>query len=208
MYRDDVQSSEYVSPRFDYNTEIIKPTLLLHSCCGPCCASVIEGLAAVYAVTVFFYNPNITDAGEYEKRLESQKKFIDEYNNRPDRQDVIGFIEGDYEPECFFDEVKGLENEPEGGARCVKCFRMRLEKTAQNALLLGFDCFSTTLSVSPHKSYNAISEIGRDICVRYGAGFLDRDFKKGGAYERGVELAKKYALYRQDYCGCRFSRGW
>ena len=182
-----------------------KPALLLHSCCGPCCAPVIEELAREYAVTVFFYNPNITDRQEYNRRKESQIRCVDAYNERPDRADEVAFLEGAYEENRFYEEIKGLEGEPEGGARCDQCFRLRLEKTAETAKLMGFDCFASALAVSPRKEYRKISEIGRDVCARYGVGFLDRDFKKKGGQQRSVLLAKQYNLYRQTYCGCEYS---
>jgi len=205
-YDKNISEREYVSPEFKYDTEIIKPSLLLHSCCGPCSAAVIEELIRAYTVTVFFYNPNITDRGEYEKRLAGQKKFIDEYNNKANRPDNVAFIEGEYEPERFLCEVRGLERLPEGGDRCAKCFHLRLEKTAETASLRGFDCFTTTLTVSPHKNHITINEIGRDICARYGIGFLSEDHKQKDGYKRSVELSKEYSLYRQNYCGCDFSK--
>ena len=198
---------EFISSEFIYDTGVSKPTLLLHSCCGPCSAPVIEALIHSHAITVYFYNPNITDREEYEKRALSQKKYIEQINCKIDRPDTVAFIEGQYEPENFLNEVKGFELEPEGGERCRKCYRMRLEKTAETAKIMGFDCFAATLGVSPHKNYKTISEIGRDLCVKYGIGFIDRDYKKGGGYQRSLELSKKYSLYRQDYCGCEFSKG-
>jgi predicted adenine nucleotide alpha hydrolase (AANH) superfamily ATPase len=199
-------NQEYVSELI-YHTDLSKPALLLHSCCGPCSTSVILDLIHAYRITVFFYNPNITDYAEYQKRVESQKKFIDEYNNEASRVDIVTFLEGEYAPEHFLDAIKGFEEEPEGGCRCKNCFALRLEKTAGTAALSGFDCFATTLSVSPHKNYNVISEIGHDLCTRYGMGFIDKDYKKNGGYQRSIELSKKYALYRQNYCGCEFSKG-
>lgn len=204
--REEKTNIEYTTPEFAYDTEVSKPTLLLHSCCGPCSTSVIEDLIPSYAITIFFYNPNITDRAEYEKRLLSQKKFIEEYNSKSNRHGNIALIEGVYEPDFFLREVKGLEGEPEGGARCRKCFRMRLEKTAEATSMGGYSAFATTLSVSPHKNFRLISETGRDICARYGIGFIDRDFKKADGYLRSVELAKQYGLYRQSYCGCEFSK--
>jgi len=182
-----------------------KPALLLHSCCGPCSTSVVSDLIHSYKITIFFYNPNITDKIEYNKRLESQKKFIEDYNNRVDCVDIIEFIEGDYEPKQFAKVILGLENEPEGGQRCKKCFFMRLEKTAATVVLAGFECFATTLSVSPHKNYNVLSETGHDLSARYGIGFIDKDYKKNGGYQRSIELSREYGLYRQGYCGCEFS---
>lgn len=202
----EISKSEYISPEFEYRTEITKPSLLLHSCCGPCSTSVIDDLIPSYEITVYFYNPNITDRAEYEKRLACQKKFIDDYNGKANRKGSVAFIEGAYEPRLFMDEIKGLESAPEGGARCKKCFRMRMEKAAETASMGGYDSFATTISVSPHKDYRTISEIGRDICARYGVGFIDRDFKKNGGYQRSVELSKAYSLYRQNYCGCQFSK--
>ncbi len=184
----------------------MKKKLLLHSCCGPCSTSVIESLSGEYDVTIFYYNPNITDEPEYEKRKQNQKKFIDEYNKNNNLEEKIEFIEGDFEPEVFFDVAKGLENEKEGGKRCNKCFDFRLDKTGEKALELGFQAFGTTLTVSPHKNYNAIKNLGIDISERLGIEFLDRDFKKKNGYGRSVELSKKYELYRQHYCGCEFSK--
>jgi len=189
-----------------FNTDLRKPSLLLHSCCGPCSTSVVFDLIHEYSITIYFYNPNITDLQEYKRRLESQKHFVDEYNIQPDKVDVIEFFEGQYEPQYFLTEVKGLENEPEGGRRCKKCFAIRLDKVAVAAKLGGFDCFATTLSVSPHKNHSVISEVGHDLCARYGIGFTDKDYKKNGGYQRSTELAKKYSLYRQNYCGCEFSK--
>ena len=206
-YGEQSVNQEYVMPDFIYDTDLSKPALLLHSCCGPCSTAVVEELIRDYKITVYFYNPNITDEAEYKKRLESQMKFIDEYNGKISRIDTIEFIEGVYEPGYFLDEVRGLEHEPEGGERCVKCFRLRLEKTAGMARLGGYDFFAAALSVSPHKNYRAISEAGRDLSLRYGVGFIDRDYKKNGGYERSIELSKLYSLYRQNYCGCKFSKG-
>jgi predicted adenine nucleotide alpha hydrolase (AANH) superfamily ATPase len=198
-------NQEYVSEQI-YHTDLRKPALLLHSCCGPCSTSVIFDLIHSYTITIYFYNPNITDYVEYQKRVGSQKKFIEEYNNQVDKVDTIAFIEGQYEPERFFDETKALHEEHEGGERCRKCFLMRLDKTAATAKLGGFECFATTLSVSPHKNYNVLSEIGHDLCTRYGIGFIDKDYKKNGGYQKSIELSKLYSLYRQSYCGCEFSK--
>ena len=204
---EDAGARRYLSAENAVRIDARKPTLLLHSCCGPCGAPVIEELISEYTITVFFYNPNITDRDEYDKRKESQIKFIDAYNERPDRADTIGFLEGAYERDRFYEEIKGLEGAPEGGARCGKCYRLRLEKTAETARLMGFDCFASALAVSPRKEYRKLSEIGRDLCARYGVGFLDRDFKKKDGYQRGVLLAKRYDLYRQTYCGCEYAKG-
>ena len=188
-----------------YDTDLRKPTLLLHSCCGPCSTSVVLDLVHSYSITIYFYNPNITDKDEYEKRLESQKRFVDKYNNQCDKVDVIELVVGNYEPQNFFNKIKGLENEAEGLGRCKECFMLRLDNTAITAKLGGFDCFATTLSVSPHKNYEVLSEIGHGLCAVYGVGFVDKNYKKNGGYLRSTELAKKYDLYRQNYCGCEFS---
>ena len=200
-------AGEYVSAGLTGDTSLARPSVLLHSCCGPCSTAVVEDLIHTYKITIYFYNPNITDREEYYKRLKAQREFIEKYNGNLNRPDTIGFMEGKYEPEHFFDEIKGLESEAEGGLRCRKCFLLRLEKTAGEARLSGFDCFATTLSVSPHKDYGAISEAGREVGIKYGVEFVDRDYKANGGYNRSVELSKKYSLYRQDHCGCEFSRG-
>ena len=183
-----------------------RPALLLHSCCGPCSTSVIEQLASEYLLTVFYYNPCITEEDEYIKRRESQKLFIERYNEKHPLIDPVRFIEGKYQPLSFLKLTEGLEDEPEGGRRCTLCFRQRLEKTAEIAKLHGFDYFTTTLSVSPHKDQKKISEIGKNIALKYGLSFLDRDFKKRDGFKRSIEMSKEYGLYRQDYCGCEFSK--
>lgn len=185
--------------------KVEKPHLLLHSCCGPCSTSVIERLAGEFNITVLFYNPCITSEAEYKQRRESQIKFIEKFNQ--ERMDLpdIRFMEGPYEPGEFFTLTEGHEEDPEGGARCAICFRQRLEKAAQTASIAGCDYFGTTLTVSPHKNYEIISGIGKEIALKYKLSFLDRDFKKQDGFRRSIELSKKYELYRQNYCGCRFS---
>lgn len=186
---------------------MMRKKLLLHSCCGPCSTAVIERLLADYEITVFFYNPCITDPEEYEKRKLNQIKFIEAVNKNADCESGrVNFIEGEFEPEKYLERVKGLEEEPEGGARCTECFRMRLEKTASYAEHHGYPIFGTTLTVSPHKNYQLISEIGRGLAEEHGVEFLDMDFKKKAGFQRSVQLSKEYGLYRQDYCGCEFSR--
>lgn len=187
------------------DTHVEKPKLLLHSCCGPCSTSVIERLAATYKITVFYYNPNIHDAAEYEKRRDTQIDFISKLNDSDLYEDKIEFTEGEYDTESFFEVSAGLEDENEGGARCEKCFRLRLERTAAHAKTHGFDTFATTLTVSPYKNYKVITEIGQDIAFKYGLSYLDMDFKKKDGYKRSIELSKQYGLYRQHYCGCAFS---
>ncbi len=179
--------------------------LMLHSCCGPCSSSVIERLAGEFNITVLYYNPCITDEEEYKRRRAAQVEFIEKFNaERIDLPD-INLVEGPYEPGAFLEITKGHEEDPEGGQRCGICFRQRLEKAAQMAAFHGCDLFGTTLTVSPHKNYEIISAIGKDIAARYGIGFLDRDFKKQDGFKRSIELSKKYGLYRQNYCGCVYS---
>lgn len=186
--------------------KIIKPALLLHSCCGPCSTSVIERLAPDYDITVFFYNPCITDREEYEKRKENQIAFIEKYNLNLGGMHKIHFLEGEYEPDKYEQLTAGYSNEPEGGARCTICFRMRLLKTAQTAVSRGYELFTTTLSVSPHKNYPLISAIGRELAQEHGIEFLDCDFKKKAGFQRSIQLSREYGLYRQNYCGCEYSK--
>ena len=182
------------------------PSLLLHSCCGPCSTSVIERLAPDYSITVFYYNPCITNEEEYLIRKENQKLFLDEFNKSSTGFDNVAFIEGDYEPEAYLEAVKGYEKEPEGGARCKICFRQRLRATALRAKELEMEFFATTLTVSPHKNYSIISAMGQEIAEEVGIKFLDMDFKKKAGFQRSIQLSKDYGLYRQDYCGCDFSK--
>lgn len=186
--------------------QVALPSLLLHSCCGPCSTSVIESLADAFKITVFFYNPNITDKEEYLKRRESQLLFINEYNNKVCADKQVAFLEGEYDPAEFYEAARGEEDAPEGGARCRRCFMLRLERTAQEARMASYDLFGTTLTVSPHKDYSLISSIGKTLALTYGVSFLDRDFKKKDGFKRSIELSKKYNLYRQNYCGCQFSK--
>ena len=188
-----------------------KPSMLLHSCCGPCSTAVIERLIDRYDLTVYFYNPNITNEGEYDKRLDTEKKFIDEYNkylmekNGTDSDVTVKLIEGEYDPENYLIAVKGLEEEPENGDRCTKCFEVRMRKTAEEAERLGFENFATTLSVSPHKNTNKINKIGYELEKELKPAFLDESFKKKDGFKRSTELSREYGLYRQNYCGCIFS---
>lgn len=182
-----------------------KPALLLHSCCGPCSTAVVERLIDAYDITIFFYNPNITDKEEYEKRKATQMEFIEKYNKSRDSRGRLGFMEGPYEPNAFYKAATNLEEEPEGGRRCIACFQLRLEKTAETASMTGFQCFATTLTVSPHKNFELIYKIGMQLGMRYGLTYLGEDFKKKAGYQRSVELSRIYELYRQNYCGCSFS---
>ena len=179
----------------------IKPKLLLHSCCAPCSSAILEFLQNYFDVTVYFYNPNITFEEEYYKRLNEQR----EYHEK--RGYSIKVIEGNYNPkEDFFKQVKGLEDRKEGGERCFKCYTLRMEATAQKAKELGFDYFSTVLSISPLKNAQWINEIGEELSEKYGIKFLNGDFKKKNRYLRSTEISREYELYRQDYCGCVFSK--
>ncbi len=182
-----------------------KPRILLHSCCGPCSTAVVERLSGRFEVTVYFYNPNITEPEEYEKRRLAQIEYIEKYNDRVDARDRVFYLEGPYEPERFYVAIKGFECEPEGGLRCMPCFQLRLEKTAEAAIMQGFDTFATTLTVSPYKNFDVISKLGLSVGMRYGLTYLAEDFKKQGGYQRSIELSKQYHLYRQHYCGCEFS---
>lgn len=183
-----------------------KPALLLHSCCGPCSTAVIERLVDDYDITVYFYNPCITDQDEYERRKENQIHFIEHYNQHLGGMAKVHFIEGDYDPENYLKAVTGHEEELEGGSRCTLCFTQRLEKTAEAAKLGGYPLFTTTLTVSPHKNYPLISAIGKRAAEAHDVEFLDLDFKKKAGFQRSIQMSKEYQLYRQNYCGCEFSK--
>lgn len=174
-----------------------KPTLLLHSCCGPCSSYVLEYLTGHFDVTLLFYGPNIQPEDEYRKRLEHQMKVLKRF--------PVKLLHCEYDGESFVNAVKGLENEPEGGARCAVCFRLRIEETAKLAAEHGFEYYCTTLSVSPHKNAPLINEIGALMAGRYGVKWLPSDFKKRGGYQRSIVLSKELELYRQEYCGCKWS---
>lgn len=177
------------------------PHLMLHSCCGPCSTYVLEYLSSYFRITVFYYNPNISPREEYEYRLAEEKRFIRQFRGRY----PIDLIDGDYNPAAFDKLAQGMEEEPEGGARCPICYHFRLEKTAALAREMNCDWFCTTLSVSPYKNARHINRIGLELGQKYGVRFLPSDFKKRNGYKRSIELSHEYALYRQDYCGCRFS---
>ncbi|MGN0329008.1 MAG: epoxyqueuosine reductase QueH [Lachnospira sp.] len=178
------------------------PRLLLHSCCAPCSSRCIEFLSRYFYVTVFYYNPNISYEEEYRKRVEEQIRFIREFPAKY----KVDFIEGDYETHKFYETVKGLENCREGGERCFKCYRLRLEKTAKLAKEKGFDYFTTTLTISPLKNSLKLNEIGLELGKQYEVEYLLSDFKKKEGYKRSIELSKEYNLYRQNYCGCIYSK--
>ena len=172
--------------------------LLLHSCCAPCSSACLERLKDFFSVTVLYYNPNIQDEEEYEKRKAEQMRFLSQTG-------WADFIDCDHEVEAFLKIAEGLEQEPERGKRCYLCYALRLEKTAQIAKEKGFDYFGTTLSVSPYKNAKWLNELGESYEKQYAVSFLPSDFKKRGGYHRSVELSEEYGLYRQDYCGCNFS---
>ncbi len=175
--------------------------LLIHSCCAPCSSYCLEKISPYFKTDVFYYNPNITSSEEYLKRLEEQINFVKSVYG-----DTIRVINGDYNPSDFYTAVKGLENQVEGGKRCRICYQLRLEETAKKARELGYNYFTTTLSVSPYKNAKWLNEIGEELSIKYGVNYLYADFKKNGGYLRSIELSKKYNLYRQDYCGCEFGR--
>ncbi|SCX92822.1 hypothetical protein SAMN02910451_00777 [Butyrivibrio hungatei] len=223
---------------FQRNGEV--PKLLLHACCAPCSSHCLEYLREFFDVTVFFYNPNITEREEYYKRVAEEKRLIKEYNKQVDTQNFdgmrsdekarkIGIIEGEYDVKEYLDAVRGLEDVPEGGERCRKCFELRLRKTAEIAAKERFEYFTTTLTISPLKNADVLNEVGAQaaeyvnekIAVgmqAFGGGFgengddggkvvfLPSDFKKKEGYKRSIELSQKFGLYRQDYCGCGFSK--
>ncbi|MBP5324582.1 MAG: epoxyqueuosine reductase QueH [Pseudobutyrivibrio sp.] len=177
------------------------PSLLLHSCCGPCSSYCIEYLSQFFSITVFYYNPNIYPDEEYYHRVKEQQRFINEFPAKH----KVSFIEGDYDTDRFYEMAKGLENEPEKGARCHKCYDLRLRRTAEVALEKGFDFFTTTLTISPMKDSQILNEIGFSIAKELGARWLPSDFKKKEGYKRSTELSREYNMYRQDYCGCVYS---
>lgn len=178
-----------------------RPTLLLHSCCAPCSSYVMEYLSEFFDITIFYYNPNIHPEDEYIRRVEEQQQLI---KAMPLKSEVH-FIRGDYQPKEYYDRVKGMENEPEGGERCHVCYELRLREAAKLAATEGFDYFTTTLSISPYKNADKLNEIGNSLAEEYEVLYLPSDFKKKSGYLRSIELSRKYQLYRQDYCGCIYS---
>lgn len=225
---------EKIMAGFD-DSDFALPTLLLHSCCAPCSSYCMEYLRQYFRITVFYYNPNITEKEEYRKRAQEEIRLIGAYNREAEEWDQdtresesaekggwneahvqkeirrkrplrIEVIEGDYEPERFWEISKGFENCAEGGERCFRCYELRLRKTAELAARRGFDYFMTTLTISPLKNAAKLNEIGERLAEEYGVAWLPSDFKKRGGYQRSIELSKEYDLYRQNYCGCVFSR--
>ena len=178
-----------------------KPTLLLHACCAPCSSAVLEVLSGHFDITIFFYNPNISPKSEFDYRLDELYRLLSEMNLLQ-----IKIVAPEYNENEFFEIAKGNESLPEGGARCKDCYRLRLEKTAEYAKREGFDYFTTTLSVSPYKNAQALNEIGSELSEKYGVKYLLSDFKKGDGYKRSCQLSREFNLYRQNYCGCIFSK--
>lgn len=178
------------------------PRLLLHSCCAPCSSYVLEYLSGYFQITVFYYNPNISPAWEYTQRVQEQKRLIREMAFAS----PVSFQEGDYEPERFYEMARGMEHLPEGQERCHACYRLRLGETAAAAAAGGYDYFTTTLSISPLKNAQKLNEIGISLGKEMGIPYLPSDFKKRNGYGRSLELSAQYHLYRQNYCGCIFSR--
>ncbi len=183
--------------------------LFLHSCCAPCSSYCLEYLRNYFEVTVFYYNPNISFGEEYRHRVEELERLVKELNEEADGTEGINRIrleEGPYEPEKFFAAVKGLEDCPEGGERCFVCYELRLREAARRAAEGGYDFFTTTLTISPLKNAQKLNEIGQRLGQEYGVACLPSDFKKKGGYQRSIELSREHELYRQDYCGCVFSK--
>ena len=177
-------------------------TLLLHACCAPCSSACLERLSNFFKITIIYYNPNITEEKEYLKRLEELKNFIQKIKVKY----PINIIDTRYDPKEFFEISKGLEKEKERGKRCYKCYELRLEETAKVAKKNNFDFFATTLTLSPYKKTDWLNEIGENLSNKYQTSYLYSDFKKKNGYKRSIELSKEYNLYRQDYCGCIYSK--
>ena len=180
-----------------------RPALLLHSCCAPCSSYVLEYLLPYFDTTVFYYNPNIAPEEEFRRRALEQKRFLEEFCPEDARP---ALLVPEYDPGEYFGVIKGLEKEPEGGSRCGVCFRLRLERTAKEATARGFAFFGTTLTVSPHKNAQVLNAIGKELAGVYGVRWLPSDFKKKEGYKRSIQLSIEYGLYRQDFCGCAFSK--
>lgn len=178
-----------------------KPKLLIHSCCAPCSSYVLEYLSNYFDITIYYYNPNIYPEQEYNRRVEEQQALIKAMSLPSE----IGFMQGEYNTAYYYEQIKGLEAEPEGGKRCFICYELRLKEAAKLAANHGFDYFTTTLSISPHKNADKLNEIGLKQAALHGVSYLPSDFKKKNGYKRSIELSKEYNLYRQDYCGCVFS---
>ncbi|MCK9183107.1 MAG: epoxyqueuosine reductase QueH [Fibrobacteraceae bacterium] len=178
------------------------PSLLLHCCCAPCSSYVLEYLSEYFKITTFYYNPNIYPAEEYAHRVSELKRFVAEFHTK----NPVSFVEGTYEPERYYAAVKGLEKEPEGGARCYKCFELRLEEAAKFAKNINADYFTTTLTISPVKDAEVLNKLGEEVGAKYGIRHLPSNFKRKGGYQRSIELSHEYGLYRQNFCGCVYSK--
>ena len=178
------------------------PKLLMHSCCAPCSSYCLSYLSDYFEITIFYYNPNISPKEEYQKRVDEQIRLIGE---RPVRH-KISFVEGNYDPENFYKMAEGLEDVPEGGIRCFACYEMRQREAVIYAKEHGFDYVTTTLSVSPHKNAQQLNKIGMQLSEEYQIPYLVSDFKKKGGYQKSIALSKEYGLYRQNYCGCEYSK--
>ena len=178
-----------------------KNKLLLHACCAPCSSAVLERISKYFDITILYYNPNITEKEKKKKRLNEIENFVKKLN-----VDNIKVLRGRYNPKEFFDMATGLEEEKERGKRCYKCYELRLRETAKVAEDLNFDYFTTTLSISPYKNSNWLNKIGKELDKEYTPTYLYADFKKKNGYKRSIELSKEYGLYRQDYCGCIYSK--
>lgn len=172
-----------------------RPRLLLHSCCGPCSSAVIERLSGAFDLTVYYYNPNIYPESEYRRRADEQARLLEALG--------VPMVEAEYDPAAF--DALGMGDQPEGGARCKACYALRLEKTARYAKEQGFDWFCSTLSVSPHKNAAWLGELGQALAAQYGLSWLPNDFKKKNGFLRSLQLSEEYGLYRQSWCGCRYS---
>lgn len=179
----------------------IVPHLLLHACCAPCSSACIEYLSQYFKITLFYYNPNIAPAEEYQHRIEEIRRFVAEFKTKY----PVTLVEGAYDPKQFYDAVRGLENEPEGGKRCRKCFELRLSEAARIAKELGADYFTTTLTIGPKKDEQVLNQVAKEQGEIFGIKPLPSDFKKKGGYARSLELSEEYNLYRQNFCGCVYS---
>ncbi len=186
----------------DNNENNVKPKLLLHACCAPCSSSVLEYLNKAFEITLYFYNPNISTKEEFDKRAVELKRFVGEFP----LENFKGVVIEEYDHDEFTHMIKGKEDLKEGGARCFDCYSLRVEKSVKYAQENGFDTVTTTLSVSPHKNAQWLNEIGKAMSEKYGIEYLYSDFKKKNGYKRSCELSREYNLYRQDYCGCEFSK--
>lgn len=178
------------------------PRLLIHSCCAPCSSYVLEYLSEYFEITIYYYNPNIYPEDEYIRRVKEQENLIQSMSLK----NTVLFVQGDYEPKKYYELIKGHEKDLEGGERCFLCYRMRLEEAARLAKEGGYEFFTTTLTISPHKDAKKLNEIGEEMATTYGVLFLPSDFKKRNGYKRTIELSNRYGLYRQNYCGCIFSK--